>query len=75
MLINRKTFIQTGTLASASVMLPGFLQALSRKPSVPPGNKVLVIVQFNGGNDGLNTIIPVTNDIYYRERPRKPGYA
>jgi uncharacterized protein (DUF1501 family) len=70
MLINRKTFIQTGTLASASVMLPGFLHALSRKPTVPPGNKVLVIVQFNGGNDGLNTIIPVTNDIYYRERPR-----
>jgi uncharacterized protein (DUF1501 family) len=34
------------------------------------GNKVLVVIQLSGGNDGLNTIIPVTNDIYYKERPR-----
>ncbi len=34
------------------------------------GNKVLVVIQLSGGNDGLNTIIPITNDIYYRERPR-----
>ena len=37
---------------------------------VPPGNKVMVILQLSGGNDGLNTVIPVRNDIYYRERPR-----
>lgn len=37
---------------------------------VPPGNKVVVVIQFSGGNDGLNTVIPITNDIYYRERPR-----
>ena len=37
---------------------------------VPPGNKVVVILQLSGGNDGLNTVIPVRNDIYYRSRPR-----
>ncbi len=36
---------------------------------VPQGNKVVVVIQFSGGNDGLNTVIPVRNDIYYRERP------
>jgi uncharacterized protein (DUF1501 family) len=36
---------------------------------VPPGNKVLVILQMSGGNDGLNTVIPVRNDIYHRSRP------
>ena len=30
----------------------------------------MVILQLSGGNDGLNTVIPVRNDIYYRERPR-----
>ncbi len=24
---------------------------------------------MSGGNDGLNTVIPIRNDIYYRERP------
>jgi uncharacterized protein (DUF1501 family) len=51
-------------------MLPKFLKAFENKTMVPPGNKVVVVVQFSGGNDGLNTVIPVRNDIYYRERPR-----
>jgi len=37
--------------------------------TVPKGNKVLVVLQLSGGNDGLNTVIPVKNDIYYRSRP------
>ena len=31
--------------------------------------RVLVLVQMRGGNDGLNTIIPVNNGIYYQMRP------
>lgn len=30
----------------------------------------MVVLQLSGGNDGLNTVIPVRNDIYYRSRPR-----
>jgi uncharacterized protein (DUF1501 family) len=28
-----------------------------------------VVLQLSGGNDGLNTVVPVRNDIYYRSRP------
>ncbi|GAB5407871.1 MAG: hypothetical protein BalsKO_02360 [Balneolaceae bacterium] len=31
-------------------------------------NRVLVLIQLEGGNDGLNTIVPVENDIYYNAR-------
>ncbi|MFB6455481.1 DUF1501 domain-containing protein [Chitinophaga sp. Hz27] len=68
-IINRRRFLQVGSLASAAMMMPKFLKALERGELVPPGNKVLVIVQLSGGNDGLNTIIPYRNDIYYRSRP------
>ncbi len=70
MLIKRKEFLQVGSLATASFMLPKFLKAFERPAMVPAGNKVLVVIQLSGGNDGLNTVIPVRNDIYYRERPK-----
>lgn len=70
MLIKRKDFIQIGSLATASVFVPKFLKAFESVSTVPPGNKVLVIIQLSGGNDGLNTVIPVRNDLYYSNRPR-----
>jgi uncharacterized protein (DUF1501 family) len=69
MLINRRKFLQLGTLATGSSMLPKFLKAFERRTPGMSGNKVLVVLQLSGGNDGLNTVIPVRNDIYYRERP------
>jgi len=70
MLIKRKQFIQAGSLATASLLLPKFLKAFEAGNMVPPGNKVVVILQLSGGNDGLNTVIPVRNDLYYKARPR-----
>ena len=70
MVIKRKEFLQIGSLASASLLMPQFLRVFEKPASVPPGNKVMVVIQFSGGNDGLNTVIPVRNDIYYKSRPR-----
>lgn len=69
MVIKRREFLQVGSLATASLMMPKFLQAFKGN-IVPPGNKVVVVLQLSGGNDGLNTVIPIRNDIYYKERPR-----
>src|SRR5882724_799117 len=70
MVIKRREFFQAGSLATASLLLPRFLKAFERPAIVPHGNKAVVVLQLSGGNDGLNTVIPVRNDIYYRERPR-----
>ena len=69
MLFKRKEFLQLGSLASASLMMPKFLKAFHQTGVVPPGNKVMVVLQFSGVNDGLNTVIPFRNDIYYKSRP------
>ncbi len=70
MLIKRKEFIQIGSLATASLMVPKFLKAFEGQSMVLPGNKVVVVLQLSGGNDGLNTVIPVRNDLYYKARPK-----
>ena len=70
MVIKRREFLQVGSLATASIMLPKFLKAFEKPMMVHPGNKVVVVIQFSGGNDGLNTVIPVTNDLYYKSRPK-----
>lgn len=68
MIINRKTFIQTSSLAAASFLFPNFLKALTLPEAIAMNGKTLIILQLSGGNDGLNTIIPVKNDIYYKVR-------
>lgn len=61
----------TGTALSLAG-LP--MQAFGRGPIWTGGSaetdRVLVLVELNGGNDGLNTVVPVRNDLYYNKRPR-----
>lgn len=68
MLIKRREFLKVGSLAATSLMFPQFLKALELPEAVSSDEKILVVLQLSGGNDGLNTIIPTKNDIYYRER-------
>ena len=71
MSISRRKFIQLSSLASASLMVPEFLKGFEYRPAaLGKGKKALVVVQLSGGNDGLNTIIPYRNDIYYKGRPQ-----
>ena len=65
--MKRKEFIQLSGLATTAMMVPGFLRASGSL--VSNNGKKLVIVQLSGGNDGLNTIVPYRNDIYYKSRP------
>ncbi|GAB3222646.1 DUF1501 domain-containing protein [Spirosoma arcticum] len=70
--MRRRDFLKQSALTTAGTMLiPHFLKAyeLNQLGVTPTTGKTLVIVQLSGGNDGLNTVVPYRNDIYYRERP------
>lgn len=71
MLIKRRDFIKFGSLATGSLLVPKLLQATDKSGylNITNHNKVLVVLQLSGGNDGLNTVIPIHNDIYYKSRP------
>ncbi|WP_422106386.1 DUF1501 domain-containing protein [Winogradskyella sp.] len=68
--MDRRKFIKDSALASSLLFVPRFVKAFEAAPSTKLGYKRLVIVQLSGGNDGLNTIVPYNNDIYYNARPR-----
>ena len=74
MATTRRDFLRNSALASSLLLVPKFLHALDRGPGLArlgeaPGARRLIVVQLSGGNDGLNTIIPYKNDLYYRARP------
>jgi uncharacterized protein (DUF1501 family) len=69
---NRRNFLKTSVLASSLLFVPKFLHALDRQGVARLGNsngRRLVVIQLGGGNDGLNTIVPYRNDLYYKARP------
>ena len=73
----RRSFLSTlgiGALGSG-LMLGGLpVNAMARtkflnRLMAADNDRVLILIQLGGGNDGLNTIIPVENDIYFNKRP------
>ena len=67
--MKRREFIKQTSLASSVVLVPSFLNAFEGILQPNSGHKRLVIIQLDGGNDGLNTIVPYRNDIYFKNRP------
>jgi uncharacterized protein (DUF1501 family) len=78
----RRVFLQKGlTLLAVAPTIPTFLDQtvmalsdvndtkLTQQPTGKDG-KILVVVQLGGGNDGLSTVIPYGDDVYYRARTR-----
>jgi uncharacterized protein (DUF1501 family) len=73
----RKSFLASlgiGALGSG-MMLGGMpVNAMARSKFLnrlvaANNDRVLILIQLGGGNDGLNTVVPISNDIYYQKRP------
>lgn len=54
--------------AGAAVTLPQMFERAQQQP-LPADTGILVILTLYGGNDGLNTVIPFTDNAYYDARP------
>jgi uncharacterized protein (DUF1501 family) len=70
--MKRRKFIQlTATGAGGFLLLPRFLTAQNLfLDDINKDSNVLIFIQLNGGNDGLNTFIPFDNPLYYENRPK-----
>jgi uncharacterized protein (DUF1501 family) len=78
----RREFLRHSLLGGAlSLTVPSFLlhtmnrlhgEAVDSAVQTVTGRDgpILVVLQLAGGNDGLNTVVPFANDLYYKARPR-----
>jgi uncharacterized protein (DUF1501 family) len=75
-MVSRRRFVSRALgVAALGGTLPAFLRTAAFAQPLPElgtsldPNSVLVVIQMEGGNDGLNTIVPYSDDAYHRARP------
>lgn len=79
-MISRRDFVKGGVAlvsigTSADSLLKGAVAFARENPAdVADTGKILVLVQLAGGNDGLNTLVPI-GDAKYRDYRRQLGVA
>ena len=80
--MTRREFVKKGlTMVAVGATAPSFLTRtalamnnpwdiaqITSRPGVPDEH-ILVVIQMGGGNDGLNTVVPFSEEAYYRVRP------
>src|SRR4051794_32882627 len=68
----RRGFLARGlrdsTLIAMTPSLPGFLARTARAIEARKDDRILVVVQLDGGNDGINTIVPFKDEGYLEHR-------
>ena len=68
--MKRRDFLRNTIFTSAgALMVPAFLKPFEALALDELSRyKNLVVIQLSGGNDGLNTVVPYGDDIYYQKR-------
>jgi uncharacterized protein (DUF1501 family) len=62
--MDRRDFLRWLAVSGGLTFLPG------RAWAGGDYERLLILVELKGGNDGLNTVVPYADDLYYRLRPR-----
>ncbi|MFV0444689.1 MAG: DUF1501 domain-containing protein [Planctomycetaceae bacterium] len=60
----RRQFLQQSALVSLAPWLPAFLPQSLSAAEAAEDDRILVVIQLDGGNDGLNTVIPFRDEHY-----------
>jgi uncharacterized protein (DUF1501 family) len=73
--IDRRDFLRYLSALPLVVLAPAWLSQLRAQESTDPDasvrrERLLVLIELHGGNDGLNTVIPYEEVLYYRLRPQ-----
>lgn len=63
-MFNRREFLRTSSLISLAPTIPGFLAQTAHAVESTRDGRILVVIQLDGGNDGINTVVPIADEGY-----------
>jgi uncharacterized protein (DUF1501 family) len=63
-----RSTLHGSSLIALAPTVPGFLAKTARAATPERDSRVLVVVQLDGGNDGINTVVPYKDEGYVRHR-------
>ena len=67
-MFSRRDFLKSSTLLALAPTVPTFLAQTARAAKVERDGRVLVVIQLDGGNDGINTVVPFADEGYAKHR-------
>jgi uncharacterized protein (DUF1501 family) len=67
-MLNRRDFLRRSSLVALAPTVPHFLARTARAARADNDTRVLVVIQLDGGNDGINTVVPYADDGYAKHR-------
>jgi uncharacterized protein (DUF1501 family) len=66
--MDRRTFLQSSLSAAGALCASS--AAFAAAPASANYRNLLVLIELQGGNDGLNTVVPYADPTYYALRPK-----
>lgn len=74
--VSRRDVLKYGGVIAVGLVTPSWLSTIAKADMLrmsqgedPTAGTVLVVIELSGGNDGLNTVVPYTDQEYYKFRP------
>src|SRR5215471_9090300 len=67
-MLSRRDFLKHASLLALAPTIPGFLARTARAAEPQRDGRVLVVIQLDGGNDGINTVVPFADEGYAKYR-------
>jgi uncharacterized protein (DUF1501 family) len=67
-MLSRRDFLKHSSLLALAPTVPGFVANTARAAKPEKSNRILVVIQLDGGNDGINTVVPYADEGYAKHR-------
>ncbi|HVX10049.1 MAG TPA: DUF1501 domain-containing protein [Pirellulales bacterium] len=66
--VDRRELLKRSSLIALAPTVPHFLARLAQAVEARRDDRVLVVIQLDGGNDGINTVVPYRDEGYAKHR-------